>query len=361
MKTLTKILAVSALSVAVIGAVGCAKVGKVVANTSANWYKNTTYPNVQQTTLNGSHEKLIYSVKLAENSATNTKFSVEYDSNCTYVTEFYAENFNWNEGTLSEYKQDKQEVLYVLKTELTLSGKYVLTATGESTPTFNDGVTSVCYFRSAGQNLEPVYSSIEVHSTSPKTLNPKTVAEMTIKMDYLYKTYYNSDCSQATTVYTDLTSGANSAEVKKVIGGLNETGYSVFDNASVYFAMRALNTNSSTYSKIISVVQPAEGVYKNYGISSSGEGALPDSQTQIKEALVGAGYITAEETVKYNAVSSTLQAEMSGSPHTAWFASVSNATQNWCRSTMLKLLVPLSYNLGVMQYDLKTVESSLEA
>lgn len=357
MKKTAKILTVALASVAALAMTGCAQTVKNVTPTSSNWYPITTYSNIYETTQTGSREKLLYDVRLVKDSATNESYSVEYaESGNTYSTEFYAINYDWSTSGIDAYKTDAKEVVYVLETELKLSGKYTLKS-GDSTEAFNDYTKTVCYFRSAGDNLAPVYSYYEVSNTTPVALTATSVDALAKRMEYTCETFYNKGCTQATAVYTD----ASGSKTDKVIDELDESGYSLFDGASIYFAMRAMDTNGSDFSKTVSVVIPVEGKYKNYAVTSSGAAELDESQTQIKDALVAAGYCRADEKISYNAVTSTLIADMTGMPQTAWYASVSDANKNWCRSTMLKYSLSLSYGLGTLEYVLNTVESTLEA
>lgn len=357
MKNSVKIISVALASLSVFAVAGCSTKTKTVTPTASNWYQVTTRSGIDPSIINGQHEKLVYDVSLVKNSGANSTYRAEIESG-TYVTDFYATTYDWSEHELEAYRTDGTEPVYVLETEFALKGRYVLTSTEEYVE-FNDSATTVCYFRSAGSNLQPIYSYQKVYSTTPAYLNGISKETLTVNATYENKAFYNKDCSEATAYYTDL-NAKESQPTESVIKGLNETGYSLFDTSNVYFAMRAMDTNSSDFSKTVSVCIPVEKKYKNYVITSSGETVLAEEETKIKSALFNAGYCVADEEIKYNAVTATLSASMTGGSHTAWFASVPDVSGNWCRSTMLKLKVPLSFNLGTLEYVLNTVESSFQ-
>ncbi len=367
MKKLKAILALSLTAACALGASGCSAAPVANAPLSSNWYVRTSYPGIQPYARldenGGVKEILTYDISFVENSGGNKTYSVSFDEGATMTTQFYADYYDWNSDNIPEgYKGSKDtEVVYVYKTEFTLSGHFTFTATGE-TVAFNDSMVSESYFRSVRNDLQPVYSYQKVHSTSPAKLEPKNKDEMAVLYDYEIKTYYNHACTQATAIRTE------NAKDTKTNATLNATN-PIFDNASLYTAMRALNIGADS-SLNISLFIPVEGKLSDYFISSSDVKTLEDEDSGIKSALVDAGYITdttvneegetVPTEVEYKELALTYNATLQGTTQKAWFANRADATNNVCRSTMLKVILPISFGLGTLEYSLRSIDSHLD-
>lgn len=167
MKKLIKITAAAlaaGMTVTLAGCSGCAGCSGNARNLTvinSNWYSDTTFGGIQQSLiLSDEHpeytkEEIQYSVTFDGTNSSNTSYSVEYkDGN--FVTEFYATQYDWNaENIPSNYRSAKPETVYCYKTVLTISVKYTLKG-GASSDWFDDSVETLCYFRSAKDNLQPV-------------------------------------------------------------------------------------------------------------------------------------------------------------------------------------------------------------
>lgn len=360
MKLLKKASIIALAAAGVFAFSGCGA-AKSIAATSSNWYVRTGHTGIQPTSVEGEEgfgkEILTYGVSFVENSNTNSTYRAYYDpSKCSYRTEFYATSFDWNAQTLEKYKADKKETVYVLKTELKMAGYYTLLNTTDGAVHFSDSIVTESYFRSAGDNLTPVYSFQEVNSTSPKGPTANNADEMAEQYAYTYAVYYNADATEATVLYTDVKAGAQPEESTS---DLSKAAYSLFDNAYLLFAIRAMGINEVGYSKNILSFIPADGGVCEYSVQTLAKQALPEECAGIKGALVGAGYATDSEEIKYNSVSLAYAASLTGGTKTIWYAAINDSSANACRSTMLKLSVPLSYGLGTLEYSLQSVDGVL--
>lgn len=363
MKKLGKLLIAGALSATVLASAGCATAPVNSISLYSNWYIRTGFEDIQPSILDSSAsfsaETLSYSVKLEKGASTNPNYSVEYDEESSYNTTFFATTFDWQgEDVLDKYKTDKTEQVYVFSSQQVISGKYVHRDGGEIA--FDDLVYTACYFRSVSFNLEPVYSIQQVYSTSPNATAPQTAEEMATRYEYRVETYYDYNLTEATVIYTDLQS-QDQEPTETVVNDLDRLDYTLFDNASILTAVRAMNTNDENFAKVISVFTPVEKRVKNYGVQVNAISSLGENDAQIKNALTDAGYCSAETEIKYNEVYFALQENMQGTIKSAWYANVGNASENNCRSTLLKLRTPLSFNLGTLVYELKEIRSVLSA
>ena len=361
MKKLTRLLLIALGTASVLGAAGCATTTTASVATNANWYLSTGFSGIQLTSIEGNEgfcaEELKYSVSLKDDSSTNEYYSVVYDEGSFYTTKFYGVNFDWQgDKVLDEYKTQKTEAVYAFETTLSVSGKYLHKDGGEVA--FEDTVSTVCYFKSTAKNLAPVYSQQIMHSTSPASNKPESAEQMTKKYDYSCTTYYDEACANATVIYDDLNGDGDKTFT---VNNLDQTLYSLFDNASVIIAMRSLDTNAESFAKLISTFIPVENGASTYGISKASSGTLGEGDEGIKNALVEAGYVTADAEVAFNRLNTALQEDMQGGTRSYWYASVSDQSANLCRSTLLKMATPLSFGLGTLEYELEEVVSVLGA
>lgn len=366
MKTVFKIAAATLAAGAVIplaGCGGCAGCNAKTSNnalTSSNWYTGTSYKGIQPSFIFGDNEDYTkevveYDVTHDNTAATNATYSVEY-TNGKFVTEFYAFRYDWN--TNREYPEDKTEILYRYETELTISVSFTLKSTGEKTnEPLNDRVKTVAYFRAAGKNLQPVYSRQEILSHSPAAYQASSIDNIYKKVDAVYENFYNYDCTAVTSINGD---------DKDVHDGLDKIGYSVFDNSSLYIAVRSMKL-SSKLAQTVYLYSPAQGSVTSYVLAGT------DTPIDASEEKTELKHITAEmqkhdlfvpaenrETVPAVAINVMYAGgTLHGTTQTVWYAAIENADNNTGRATMLKLATPLSYGLGTLNYSLKEIKSTL--
>ena len=385
MKTLTKIIAVAIAAIGVAGVAGCSNTSPSAKTiTNANWNVRTSTSVEKSFSERWLTNKEVaeYSIRLTPGS--NITYKVSYYDGGHYKTEFFMTYFDWSsvEGMPEGYApaENTKELVYAYTTELAISGKYTFNATNEDKH-FDDSVKSVCYYRLAGDNLQPVYSYQEIKNTAPNEINASTAESMIIKTDDVYTTYYNYNCTKATVVHENNLKQENSTTVKEV-GLTSKAGYSLFDNSQLRAAIRAFNLSSGA-SHVFNVLVPQNGAVQTCYASSGGapieltSTLLDESETasetnevekekqQIIDALDGCGdYIvidkgTGENALNYRYSSVTMglstDTTMVGSAPTLWYSSVENSEINYCRSVLLRISTPLSFGLGTLNYTLKSL------
>lgn len=353
------------------GCAGCSGNARNLTVINSNWYSDTTFGGIQQSfILSDEHpeytkEEIQYSVTFDGTNSSNTSYSVEYNDG-KFVTEFYATQYDWNaENIPSNYRSAKPETVYCYKTVLTISVKYTLKG-GASSDGFNDSVETLCYFRSAKDNLQPVYSKQVLKTTSPAENKADSLDKAYKRVDVTYENFYNKNCVEITSVTTE----AGKQPETKVYGGLNKLKTSLFDNSSLYVALRGMKF-STTSAHSINLFSPAAGGISTYtaysGINTLGaeerksiSAALEKKELYVPVTKDADGNDVEDAGVKYNAVSVAYTGgPLSGSAQTVWYAAVENADNNTSRATMLKMSVPLSFGLGTLNYVLEEVNSTL--
>ncbi len=368
MKRLKSIGAISLAALCTAGFAGCVSSGSSASALSSNWYVRSSYPGIQPSSIisenGGKSETLLYGATFT--AGDNAYYSLSYDDGGEMKTEFYADSYDWTDEAVPDgYRAETDpasEIVYVYKTSFAISGAYTFTATGEKTE-FSNATESVCFFRSVRNDLQPVYSYQYVKTMSPSSLRPGSKDEMCVSYEYECTTYYNYSCTQATIVYSDLAGG----EPQKTVTDI-ATNEAFFDNASLYTAMRAM-TLDSTFSQAIGLLIPVEKRISTYNVSGSGDLTLEDEG--IRNALINAGYIEAYTVndagesvpteVAYRSASLTYTGSLPGTVQRVWYASKSDVSNNACRSTMLKIILPASYGLGTLELSLKEIVSHLDA
>ena len=414
MKKSVKIIAVAAACACLLGASGCASANNTLT-VDSYWYIDS-FEGIQRTSVldneenaNRTPEVLLYELLFDETSGGNSAFHINYftdgedyvngENPHYFKTTFYAAHFDWNgdlvhdnyrltTGDVSRLPEEDQnrivgtsEVVYVLETEMYVSGQYVLgnsdtEATDENSVEFDDYMITTTYFRSARNTLEPVYSKQEVHTTTPASMAPANVEDMCLEIEYVYKVFYNFDCTEATYTYTEISRNGDEGEPAEeyVVSGLKSSGYTLFDNNTLYTAVRGMSL-SENFSATGSLFVPANFGIFNVNITGGAQGELDsENDADIVSALTSAYYDRPADSTEsegeeedtgsgiyYNPVSMTSSATLHGTTQTAWFAAVNDEDNNTYRATMLRLLVPLSYGLGTIEYRLKEVESVLGA
>lgn len=353
-------ISVLAIAAATSFFAGCARPNpKNTTVTNSNWYTGTSYKGIQPSFIpekNSEYTKEIieYEVTQDTSAASNLTYSAEY-SKGKFVTTFYAFEYDWK--TNREYPQDSTETLYCYETVLDISVKYTFKITGESTQNFSDSVKTLCYFRAAGKNLQPVYSKQEIVSHSPANIRPASINELYEEVNAKYETFYNYSCSEGKSY---------EGEKVNIYPDLDKIKYSVFDNSSLYIAARSMKL-SETLSQTVYLLSPISGGTSQYQLTAN-TSPLDTSENKeeikrISEELKNNKLFTPSEgrevipTIGVNV--NYAGGKLRGTTQTIWFAAIENPDNNTARATMLKLSIPLSYNLGVLNYSLKSITSTL--
>lgn len=378
MKHFKKIIATVLVAGGIFSVAGCSS-GTVYSSTStaANWNVATsaTVENNYKEFWRSHKEVASYTVNFAEGG--NSTYKVEYytaDAATKYTTTFYMdkEDYDWGLDTLPEGVKivpeegsAPKDAVYVYEVEYTLKGRYVFNATSE-TVEFTDTVKTVCKYRLAGENLKPVYSKQEIESTAPAILTAASKDGMCVKIDAIYETYYNRDCTKAVVKVDDKTE-ANVDSTKTVsLSGLT------FDNSQLPFALRSFSLSGY---KSFNVCSPQNGSTQGVTAVCATASAL-NSEDASDKAIIdvltnvtdGNGntvkdYIffdgtssdedTAAKQIRCHNVAIFINADMKGSNNVYTYAAVENADINTTRAVLLKMTTPLSFGLGTLSYTIK--------
>lgn len=336
----------------------CNSKSKNTTLTNSNWYTGTNYKGIQPSFIDNDehHEVISYAVAFNGEGANNKSYSVDYKEG-SYKTTFYAtEKFNrtalgFPEGYTAP--ENKDEIVYCFETEFEIKVKYKLKSGAES-DWLDDEVTTKCYFRAAGSNLQPVYSERESLTHVPANASAGSLDKAYREFSVSYKNYYSYDCSHVTTVTQE--NGGIKTDVRRL-----KTKNSLFDNEELYIAVRSMKNTSG--SQTVSLYIPADGGLVDRAVKASKAGISDAERASITEKLTAKGlYTPAPEN---DAGVTTVAADVArtdgkGVTQTVWYAAITDADNNVSRSTMLKMTMPLSYGLGTLHFVLSEVESTLQ-
>lgn len=346
------------------GCAGCNSSSKNETLTNSNWYTGTSYKGIQPSFIENndpfSPEKITYSVSYDAASAGNATYAPEYKDG-SFKTEFYAKEYDWASDKIpAKYRADKadKEIVYYYRTELKISVRYAMkTGDNAASEWFNDSVVTECCFRAADKNLQPVYSSRRTKSASPVNLQPDKLENAYRVVEESYENFYNRDCTEVTSIKD------GKVDEAKVYGGFNKLNNTLFDNSSLYIAMRSMRL-SNDFSQRISLFSAADkGIY-DYVVSGADRPFGDEECAAITEVMKSAELYSpaAENDEGIKAVAANIVyagGDLTGTVQTAWFAEVENTDYNVPRATMLKLSIPLSFSLGTLNFTIEKVESTL--
>lgn len=375
MKKLLKTLAVIAGAGCVLtlsACSGCGGTPDYKITTSPNWLVRGSSADdlaVHTPFLSGA-EEAVYSVSFEKTE--NSIFSVDYGAG-TYTTRLYATTYDRSDASIPEElraDESDEEIVYVYETALSLPVTYTM---GEESASFENAITTVSYFRSAANNLLPVYSKQDIKSASPNSLQPDRLETAYVQMDRVYETWYSGDGSTAVTTVTVRGSddGVESGTSSHSAAG----EYTLFDASSLAVALRSM-TQSST--QTFDVFIPINGRSYRYQAAwgSATTAALPEEETDkvtlgsviaAMDKATEAGYLLAgadeEGNVNYDFVPVTvsLVSDMSGPSNVYYFAEVENPDLNSCRAVLGRMEESVPFGLGKLVYTLTSVEFTQNA
>ncbi len=366
MKKSAKIIA---LTVFAAGAFTLSACGGCSGCGGTTTYKITTAPNWQirgssaddletSSVLFDAKETAVYTVDFSKGA--NTNYSLEYTQG-QYTTTFYAIQYDWNDSSIPQELKAEGETdpVYVYETSLTLTGKFVV---GSDEHEFTNVIETVSYFRSAANNLSPVYSMQDIQCTSPNSLQPASIETAYVEMDRVYETYYSRDGGTAVTTVTargndDIQSGTTTAGTG--------TEYTLFDSSSLGVALRGMSQSSTQLFDVFVPVNGANARYQAAWGSSATVASDNDAYTGIIAAMNSAaddGYILNgrdEEGARqfsWTPVTVSLVSSMAGPSNTYYYASVTNADLNTQRAVLMRVEEVVPFNLGTIVYNLQSVE-----
>lgn len=354
------------------GCYGCG--GNSVSNrtvTNSNWFTGTSYAGIQTSFIpvadhpEYTKEEIVYEVSFDGSSASNSSYSVEYKDG-TFTTEFYAQAYDWSAKNIPEkYRRDESEIVYRYTTTLNVKVRYTLKKDGSASEWMDDVVVNDSYFRAAGKRLQPVYSRQESQSSSPARRSADTLEKTYNRVNAVYENYYAYDCGEVTAYST-----VNGKSAEKVHGKLNKISYSFFDNAYLYTAVRSM-TLSETLTQTVTMFSGANMGTENYSVRG-GRADIPAEELKAISAELNRvglyhpvtkdaeGNDVEDKGVPATAVAvNNVGSKLVGAQQIIWYASVTDPDMNTARATMLKIAAPLPYNLGILNYKLKEIKSTL--
>lgn len=361
MKKALKIFALAICAGSTVMMAACGGIVNYKTTTSPNW----EIRNPSGGELNANSDRLTHkevaTYEIAYEKGANTNYSFEYNDGGTYVTSFYATTYDWNSVAIpEEYRvADATDIVYVYETALNISGSVTVSGAKRE---FENAITTRSYFRSADNNLTPVYTMQDIVCTSPNTLLPADLASAYIEMNCVYEIFYNRDGNSAIIKTTDRTS--SDPQTETATAGLGSE-YSVFDATYVAMAMRAM-TYSGTHT--FDLMRAAEKQTSRFQAACGGELALDrenEAYATIFGALDGAvesGYLIAGEDEEgnlnytYNELTLSLVSDMPGPSSTYWYAHVSNGDLNTCRAALIRMNETIPFSLGSLVYSLASLE-----
>ncbi|MBD5632259.1 MAG: hypothetical protein HDP34_03405 [Clostridia bacterium] len=382
MKKPVALIAVALAASCTLTFTACGGSTKNNAALSSNWYANTAFKYIQPTITEGNEnftategaEKITYKVSYQAPEIGNGTYEVNYPGNNTYTTEFYAKTFVVSALTDGDYRSGYPSkagfTAYYYKTVLDIQTiTYKLKASGEEKSFEGDKVVTECYFMPVGDYLRPLYSKQTVKSTSPANLQANALengnAYKLIESEY--ENFYSYDGKSAKSVKKDILTGETTVTVNNNLGDCKN---SLFDFTSLNIVARATNLTTSL-SQVLSLYSPESGV-QNYTLTgsdtplSTDESTAATLKTDFENKLYEKGLFKRVNDNEGNpvglktiAVSVLYGGEKSGVSQTYWFAAIDNAANNTGRTTLLKMSVPLTYNLGTLNYTLQSFESTL--
>ena len=385
-KSLYIIAAVVAAGCA-IGATGCGAPSRNVATLSSNWYSNTNFKSIQPTfTQNNTPfaaEEISYDVKFKKNQGGNFTYTVDYaDGN--YTTLFYAAEFDYTkkeEGvnyvcdefrkSYEDAAKDRPVIAYYYKTELNIP-TVKFSCNGKEEEFKDDFTVTECWFLSVENQLRPLYSRQEIKSASPANLQAATVESAYELVHYEYTCYYDYNGTSVKCEKTDKLS-ADANKTVTVTAGLDGAQNSLFDVAEYNILARALNLSETSFSQTVSVFTPS-GVVGNCTLSG---GVLPlpsttDEDKQTKSHTMS--HLTKNdlflpkqnEDGSYSDLSTVAvtavyhgSLNVNGLSQAYWFTAVENERNNRGRATMVRMEMPVPYNMGTSIYTLNEIKTTL--
>lgn len=382
MKTFSKCMATVFAAAGLLAIGGCSN--KNVDNrvtTLANWNVNTSTVVEKNSLEYWQTHKEAASYKVTFTPGSASSYHLTYDAeNATYSTEFYMlAEYDWMTDTIENYRSEEseKEPLYVYTSKLAISGVFKLSEKAEESLEFDDVLESTCYYRLAGDNLQPVYSRQIVKNTAPNSPGASSLKDAYRQIDEEYETYYNKKCTQATIKKTahkitnDSTDVGVTTTTEKKLGISSKDKYSVFDNSQARAAVRSFNLSGGS-TRTFNLVSPQNGTMQTCHATVSSPVELKtadEAQLEIINALKAAkdyiffnGDPDPEKTdelpknIRYNAVSLSINSGMAGQSPTCWYTAVENKDLNSTRCVLLRVSTPLSFGMGTLVYSLKELK-----
>ncbi len=305
-------------------AVLCACGGTAGLSFTAKWYSDSS---LVDNSADEKTERLEYKVEFV--APTSEKdFKVSYQTG-TYATELSSEVYEISEGV--------NETVYVLTSELSISGNFTLGS--ETSETFRDVVRTKTYFRNIRKQLAPIKSERTARCTTPVQSSPERLEDAFRTYEYEYKTEYDANLTKATVSFTDLTAQSPTAETQEV--ELDSDKGTYLDNEQILFALRGLDLSGSS---VFYSVNPSTRQTQQINVSGS---------SLVSETLNGVtiGGETKDVTCDAYKISLSYSGTHVGSTQTLRYAT-KTGNDNTLRAALIGMEVPIFYNMGTLRYTL---------
>lgn len=375
MKTFSKCLA---LILAVAGAATLAGCNNGSSSrktaTTANWNVRTSVSAEENSFDLWKNHKEVAEYAVAFTKGSNNSYEVKYDTEtATYGTEFYMIDYDWATDTAEEYRTEESvsESVYVYKTSLKISGSYKLKS-GEAEFAFDDELTTVSYFRTAKDNLQPVYSYQKVKNTAPAALSTGSLSSSYVQTNEIFETFYNKSCTEALVLKSKPESDGSETYAQYATKKIRVASeYSTFDNSQLRAAIRAFTLSGGVRS--FNVLSPQNDGVQSVSATIAGAtelNPLDADHAVILNALNAAnesGYLffdgaipdkaegESDRNFRYNAVSLSVNQSLAGTSPYMWYSTVENSDINATRCVLLRVGTPLSFGMGTLSYTLKSL------
>ena len=344
---------------------GCSSTTTYTITTSPNWQIRVSTADELDSSAYLLTHKEVASYSLSLSGGSNSIYSVEYYDDGTYTTTFYAMEYDWSAQDIPEELriEDTTDYIYVYETVLYQPGAFVY---GDERYEFVNKVTTISYFRSAGDNnLLPVYSMQDIVCVSANALQPSSLANCYIKMARQYTTYYSRDGVTAITSVEvregDEDSSLESTSYSVSVG----SEYSLFDASSLGIALRSMSQSGTNTFAVYIPVNGATAQYQAVWSSS----VTVDRDTEGYSSIVAAmdeatesGYLLTgtnddgELEYSFTPVTVSLVSDMTGPSTTYYYASISNTDLNTMRAVLMRVEETLTFSLGTIVYNLTSLE-----
>ena len=305
----------------------CACGSTATVPVKANWYRSPQQKGILSTT----DERLEYDVTFE--STGNSDYSLAYDTG-KYTTALTAEKVTYSSG--------ETELSYHLHTELSITGRY--TVHGETGEDFSDSVISDVWFLDVETHLRPVKSEKQVKCTLPQN-SPATLEDAYKTYEYTYSVEYDTALRNAEIGYTQTAPEEKSYE--KTVSISDNTNF--FDNEQILFMMRGLTLTSTVSFSTINPLNDSQTT--GVAIATAPERtALSD----YKFVMDGAEVTKSIDAYKFGL---SYQNSNPGREQTFVYAAdtYSEGKNQYC-NVMLKMSVPVLYNLGTLNYSLVSAD-----
>ena len=208
-----------------------------------------------------------------------------------------------------------------------------------------DSVTTEVIFLRSKDALRPISSTKNVVSHTPLSGGEASSNNCYSLYDFSVVTTYPEE-GKATSTTTYNVEGEEDPVVFSSTFNTNDKKYSYLDNEQLLLALRAISPSVSSGS--VKIYNPFIETKQKIDFSFAAETGAEFSYTLNGEAV--------KTNVTYRPVSLTIDDRNPGGTQTAWIAKRTNAQENENRNMMLKLVVPLSYSMGNLVYELVSVK-----